>query len=313
MSRPNELIELAGALGAVVRGQDTAIELLLIAMLSEGHVLVEDVPGVGKTTLARTLARALGLEFSRVQFTPDLLPADISGSSVLDPRDGTFHFSKGPIFTQLLLADEINRASPRTQSALLEAMSERQVTIDGTTRQLPRPFFVVATQNPVDLEGTYPLPEAQLDRFLLRLSLGYPSIEQELEMLEDRQRVDPIDKVTSTLSADALFAMQNKVREIAVTKPVAQYILRVIRATREGVPELELGVSPRGSLSMYRAAQARAFLQGRDFVNPDDVFALAMPVLAHRLVLGDEARFASAGAEPILRRVLESVEPPLQP
>lgn len=313
MSRPNELIELAAALGTVVRGQDAAIELLLIAMLSEGHVLVEDVPGVGKTTLARTLARALGLEFSRVQFTPDLLPADISGSSVLDPRDGTFHFSKGPIFTQLLLADEINRASPRTQSALLEAMSERQVTIDGTTRELPRPFFVVATQNPIDHQGTYPLPEAQLDRFLLRLSLGYPSIEQELEMLEDRQRVDPIDKVTSTLSADVLFAMQNKVREVAVTKPVAQYILRVIRATREGVPELELGVSPRGSLSMYRAAQARAFLQGRDFVNPDDVFALALPVLAHRLVLGDEARFSSAGAEPILRRVLESVEPPLQP
>jgi MoxR-like ATPase len=304
------LAALRGQLGRVIQGKPEAIELLLVGLLSGGHVLVEDVPGVGKTTLAKALARAFDVLFSRVQFTPDLLPADISGARVLDPRQGTFSFHAGPVFTNVLLADEINRASPRTQSALLEAMSEAQVTVDGETHPLPRPFFVIATQNPHEFAGTYPLPEAQLDRFLLRMGLGYPSAEAELAMLYARQREDPLGEVAPVASTDALLAMQAAVREVEVKPAVGRYLLSVVAATR-GHPDVNLGASPRGTLALFRAAQARAFLEGRGFVAPGDIQALAVPVLAHRVQLTAEARYAGRGTDALVLELLRGVRVPL--
>lgn len=297
------------ALGRVIRGKPEAIELLLVGILSEGHVLVEDVPGVGKTTLGKALAKALAMEFTRVQFTPDLLPADILGSNVLDPRDGSFTFHPGPVFTQVLLADEINRASPRTQSALLEAMSEKQVTLDGNTRALPSPFFVIATQNPVEYQGTYPLPEAQLDRFRIRVAMGYPDEAEELEVLFDRRTADPLDSVPAVADAGAVLALQAAVRETQVSEDVGRYLLRVVRATRDHL-DLEQGVSPRGALALFRAAQARALLQGRSYVSPDDVQQLAVPVLAHRLRLGHQARYGGKSQRQIVEDVVGGVEVP---
>jgi MoxR-like ATPase len=303
------LTTLRAALSAVIRGKPEAIDLMLVGLLSEGHVLVEDVPGVGKTTLGKALAKALAMEFHRVQFTPDLLPGDILGSSVLDPRDGSFDFRPGPVFTQILLADEINRASPRTQSALLEAMSERQVTLDGTTRPLPGPFFVIATQNPVEFQGTYPLPEAQLDRFRVRVSMGYPDERQELEVLFDRRTRDPLDAVPQVADAAEVSALQAAAREIAVSEDVGLYLLRVVRATRDH-RDLEQGVSPRGALALFRAAQARALLEGRAYVSPQDVQALAVPVLAHRLRLSHQARYGGQSPRQLVEAVLAGVEVP---
>ncbi len=296
-------------LGRVIYGKPDELARVLVGLLAEGHLLFEDVPGVGKTTLARALARSLELDFKRVQFTPDLMPADILGSSVLRPAEGSFTFVPGPIFTHVLLADEVNRASPRTQSALLEAMSERQVTLDGTTRLLERPFFVLATQNPVEAQGTYPLPEAQLDRFFMRLRLGYPAADQELAMLYGQSERHPLESLMPVATADELRAMQADVRRVRVERRVASYVVQLVRATRAH-PELALGASPRGSLALFHAAQAHAFLDARDFARPDDVQGLVEPVLAHRLELRSQARYAGRTPTQILDEIVARVPVP---
>ncbi len=303
------LDSLRKAVRSVLSGKNDVVELLLVGLMGAGHVLVEDVPGVGKTTLAKAVARAIDASFTRVQFTPDLLPTDITGTQVLNPKDGTLSFSEGPVFTNVLLADEINRASPRTQSALLEAMNEAQVTVDGVTRPLPSPFFVIATQNPTDYQGTYPLPEAQLDRFLLRLGVGYPSPEAELSMLFARRTVDPLEGVAAACSLAEISRIQTEVRGIDVSTSVAKYLLAVVHATR-GSSAVERGVSPRGALAFFRATQARALLHGRAWVSPEDVQALAGPVLAHRLQLTTEARYSGSSAEEILGSIVRSVPVP---
>jgi MoxR-like ATPase len=300
---------LQAAMRGVLSGKDDVIDLLLVGLLGAGHVLVEDVPGVGKTTLAKALARALDVTFTRVQFTPDLLPTDILGSQILNPRDGTLSFHAGPIFTHVLLADEINRASPRTQSALLEAMNEAQATIDGVTRPLPVPFFVVATQNPADYQGTYPRPEAQLDRFLLRIGVGYPGADAELAMLFARQTVDPLAKVEPVCDKAAIVTLQASVREVEVREPVAKYLLAIVAASRRA-PAIERGISPRGALAFFRAAQARAFLHDRAYVSPEDVHALARPVLAHRIQLTTEARYGGVSPEDVIAEVTRAVRVP---
>jgi MoxR-like ATPase len=305
-----ELIaQIRAAVGNVIVGKPEAVELLLTAVLAAGHVLVEDVPGVGKTTLAKAIARVFRVGFSRVQFTPDLLPSDIIGSPVLDPRAGSFSFHKGPIFTHVLLADEINRASPRTQSALLEAMSEGQVTVDGTTYRLEPPFVVFATQNPHEFSGTYPLPEAQLDRFLVRVGLGYPSASAELDMLYARQSRDPLDQLEPVATRQDLVAMQAAVRQVEVRPAVGRYLLALVTATRDHA-EIVLGASPRATLALFRAAQARAYLEGRAYVTPDDVQVLAAPVLGHRIALTAEARHGGRGAARVLEGVVQSLRVP---
>jgi MoxR-like ATPase len=310
LERHAELLQqIRAAVGKVIVGKPEAVELLITAALAGGHVLVEDVPGVGKTTLAKAIARVFRVELSRVQFTPDLLPADIIGSPVLDPRTGSFSFHRGPIFTQVLLADEINRASPRTQSALLEAMSESQVTVDGATYRLEPPFIVFATQNPHEFSGTYPLPEAQLDRFLLRVAIGYPSLAAELDMLYARQSDDPLDRLEPVATREDLVAMQAAVRQVEVRPAVGRYLLSLVTATR-GHADVVLGASPRGTLALFRAAQARAYAQGRGYVTPEDVQALAMPVLGHRIALTPEARHGGRGTARVLEAVIQSLRVP---
>lgn len=306
---PELVSELKRVLSQVIRGKPEAIDLLLVGVFSGGHVLVEDVPGVGKTTLAKAFARALELEFARVQFTPDLLPSDILGTHTLNPREGTLAFQRGPVFTNVLLADEINRASPRTQSALLEAMSEVQVTVDGATMSLPDPFIVLATQNPVDFQGTYPLPEAQLDRFVLRLAVGYPSEEDELGMLFDRQERDPLAAVKPVAGREAFLAMISKARQVHVEPRVARYIRALVQRTRDH-DDIALGVSPRGTLVLFRACQARAMIQGRSFVTPDDAQALASPVLGHRILPTERAKYGGRSAATILNEIVSGVPVP---
>ena len=298
--------ELKAQLGGVILGKDEALDHVLVALLSANHLLLEDVPGVGKTTLAKALARSFDGHFRRVQFTPDLLPTDILGSAVYNPRDGSFSFQEGPVFTHVLLADEINRASPRTQSALLEAMSEGQVSSDGATRPLPSPFLVVATQNPVEYHGTYPLPEAQLDRFGLRLSLGYPGAEEEVDVVFSQAERHPVDTLEPVLSAGDVLALQALVRKVRVERRLGRYVVALAEATRRH-PSIQLGCSPRGTLMLVHAAQARAFVSGRDFVTPEDVKAEAVPVLAHRLGLETKARYAGVSKEEIVRDLLASV------
>jgi MoxR-like ATPase len=308
-ARPAWLPRLEDALGSVIRGKPEVIELLLIGLLAAGHVLIEDVPGVGKTTLAKALARGVDLAFSRIQFTPDLLPTDILGTHVLHPREGTITFQEGPVFTNVLLADEINRASPRTQAALLEAMNEGQATIDGKTMRLPEPFLVLATQNPIDFQGTYPLPEAQLDRFVLRLRVGYPSAEDEVSILFDRKTSDPVDAVPRILSRPELLAAQAAVREVDVKRSVAAYMGAIVAKTRDH-EDIALGASPRATLWLFRASQARAMLHGRAYVVPDDVQALAPSVLAHRLVLTERARYGGKSATSLIADVVRAIAVP---
>ncbi|MGE0455166.1 MAG: AAA family ATPase [Vicinamibacteria bacterium] len=293
-------------LGRVILGNPDAIENVAIALLSGSHLLMEDVPGVGKTTLAKALARSISGEFKRVQFTPDLLPTDILGSSIYNPRDGSFSFKPGPIFANILLADEINRASPRTQSSLLEAMSERQASIEGRTYPLPAPFMVIATQNPIEFHGTYPLPEAQLDRFGLRLSLGYPPQEQELEVLYSQFHHHPLDDLEPVLDAAAVLELQAHVRAVRVERDVGRYLVALADATRRH-PALRTGCSPRATLAHFRLAQARAFARGRDYVIPEDAKAVAVPALAHRLGLDTRARYSGVQKEQVVREILDRV------
>lgn len=301
---------LITSLETVVRGKTHPLELLVATIFAGGHVLMEDVPGVGKTTLSKALARAISGDFRRVQFTPDLLPTDILGSSIYNPKDGAFEFRQGPVFANVLLADEINRASPRTQSSLLEAMSEGQATVEGVTYPLPRPFLVLATQNPVEFHGTYPLPEAQLDRFFTRLSMGYPAPEDEAQILEGQRRQHPLEAMQPCLSLPELLQAQEEVRAVRVEKPVLDYLLAMITATRTDA-RLRLGSSPRGSLAFYRVAQAWAYCRGRDYVIPDDLQQLAEPVLAHRLVLDTKTKYSGTSKEQIVGELLKKVPVPV--
>lgn len=295
----------------VILGKRSTIELLLVAILSDGHVLLEDVPGVGKTMLARSLAISLGGQFKRIQCTPDLLPNDITGVSVFNQKIGEFEFHPGPVFVNILLVDEINRATPRTQSALLEAMQERQVTVDGVSHPLPAPFLVMATQNPIEYEGTFPLPEAQLDRFLLRLSMGYPAQDEEKMLLEKLRRKHPIDLITPVTSPETVANLQQLIWEIHVDETLQSYIVQIVNATREN-PELALGASPRASLSLFRASQALAAIRGRDFVIPEDVQTLLVPVLAHRLILTPDAELRGRTPSRIIEDILAKIPLPLE-
>jgi MoxR-like ATPase len=301
--------EIKAGLGKVINGKDEAIGLLLTTVFAGGHALLEDVPGVGKTTLAKALALSIGGRFNRIQFTPDLLPSDILGCSIYNPREGLFDFRKGPVFANILLADEINRASPRTQSALLEAMNESQVSIESTTYQLAKPFIVIATENPIEYYGTYPLPEAQLDRFAMQLSLGYPGVEDETAMLVARKSVDPLSAIEPLMSCEQLVAAQEDVKKLDIEKSVAAYMVAIVRATRED-PRIKLGASPRALLSLSRCAQAKAWLEGRDYVSPDDVKLLAPSVLAHRLALDNKVKHSGVKPQELVEELVGGVRPP---
>ena len=294
----------------VIIGKHDEVELAFIALLCQGHVLIEDVPGVGKTVLAKAFARSIGCTFRRIQFTPDLLPSDVTGVSIFNQKQGEFEYRPGPIVAQVVLADEINRATPKTQSALLECMEERQITVDGSTYSLPQPFIVLATQNPIEYEGTFPLPEAQLDRFLLRINLGYPAKRDEMAILERQQVQHPIDQISEIIGADELVSLQQTIRQSVYVDPlISDYIVSLVGETRTH-PDVYLGASPRGSLALYRTSQARAALYGRDYVLPDDVKALAAPTLGHRLIVNPGARIKHTETAMIVREILESVPVP---
>ena len=300
---------LVDNLERVIRGKREALELVLCSVAAGGHVLLEDVPGTGKTTLAKALALSIGGSFKRVQFTPDLLPTDIVGASIFNPQEGTFRFREGPLFANVLIADEINRASPRTQSALLEALSEGQVTVDGQSHVLAPPFLCIATQNPVEFHGTYPLPEASLDRFAVQLSLGYLPEDEERTLLMTRSGPPPLEGMAPVCTVDEVTELQRRVQEVKLEESVADYLLRIVQATR-GHPSIRLGVSTRGALLFGRMARARALMQGRDYVLPEDLKVLAVPVLAHRLVLDTRARYAGADKRALTRDLVGTVPVP---
>ncbi len=293
----------------VIVGKRDAIELVVVALLADGHILIEDVPGVGKTTLAKAISRSVGLSFKRVQFTPDLLPSDVTGVTIFNQKTREFEFREGPVMAQIVLADEVNRATPKTQSALLEAMEERQITVDGTTYTLPEPFLVLATQNPIEYEGTFPLPEAQLDRFLMRVNLGYPERVDELQVLAAQQRERPIDDIQQVVTLEEVFAAQEAVKDVYVDPLVSNYIVDISRATREH-NDVYLGASPRGSLGLFRAGQAMAAVGGRDYVVPDDVKRLAESVLSHRVIVSPAARIRSVDTRSIVAGILDFVPVP---
>jgi len=302
----NELIE---NVGKVIVGKSDVVELVLVALFSNGHVLVEDVPGVGKTMLVRSIATSTGCDYRRMQFTPDLLPSDVTGASVFNQKTGNFEFRPGPIMAQIVLADEINRATPKTQSALLEAMGEQQVTVEGTTRPLPSPFMVLATQNPIEYEGTFPLPEAQLDRFFMRISLGYPNSEQEVAIMDDREHIDPINQLAAVCTPDDIVKLQKEADDIYIDALVKKYIVDLADATRQH-PEAALGVSPRASINMMKGGKAFAMLQERDYVVPDDIKMLATPMLAHRVLLTPSARMREVTQETVIADALRQVPVP---
>ena len=295
----------------VIVGKNTVIDLALVAMLCEGHVLLEDVPGTGKTTLAKALAASLGCTFRRIQFTPDLLPSDVTGIYYFNQKSQEFEFRPGPLMSQVVLADEVNRAMPRTQSAMLEAMQERQVTVDIETKPLPRPFLVLATQNPIELEGTFPLPEAQVDRFLLRLSIGYPEEGEENEILLRFEREDPLDKLEAVVDPETITEMQRRVRTVRVEESVREYVVKVARATREH-DEVDLGASPRGTMALYHTSQAWAALRGREFVLPDDVKFLAPHVLTHRIHISPQTRLRGRRPEEVVAEIVNTVPVPVE-
>ncbi|MDY6846315.1 MAG: MoxR family ATPase [Chloroflexota bacterium] len=297
-------------LNTVIIGKERSIALTVIAFLSRGHILIEDVPGVGKTMLARSLAKSLGCSFKRIQFTPDMLPSDVTGVSIYNQNTREFEYRPGPLMVQIVLADEINRATPKTQSALLEAMEEHQITVDGTTYKLPEPFMVMATQNPIEYEGTFPLPEAQLDRFLMRIDLGYTSLSNEIKILEQQRLVHPIVELDSVLGVEEILTAQEAIKQVYVSDPVKKYIVEIVRKTRIH-PEVFLGASPRGSLGLFRAGQARAALDGRDYVLPDDIKYLAPYVLPHRVVVGPAARLTDISSDKIVREILETAAVPV--
>ena len=298
----------------VIKGKSETVKLALVALLAKGHLLIEDVPGIGKTTLANALARALDLSFQRIQFTSDLLPSDVIGLSIYNQRDARFEWNAGPIFSNIVLADEINRATPKTQSALLEAMAEEQITVEGVSRPLPLPFMVVATQNPTEHHGTYPLPESQLDRFMLRLHIGYPSLNDEREILRDRKRENPLRRVEAVMSEADIIELQRRVSEVRVDEVLVDYLLNIVAQTRAN-DALELGISPRGTLSLFRAAQAVALIENRDFCIADDIKRLILPVFAHRIIVNSRqtasGKRRSYEAEQILRDILQRTNVPL--
>jgi len=293
----------------VILGKHDAVELTVICLLCQGHLLIEDVPGVGKTMLAKALAKSIGCTFKRIQFTPDLLPSDVTGVSVFNEKTREFEFRPGPILAQIVLTDEINRATPKTQSALLEAMEEHQVTVDGITYHTPQPFLVIATQNPIEYEGTFPLPEAQLDRFLMRVSLGHPAPQDEIAIMEAQQYRHPIEEIEQVISAEELLQAQEEIKAVYVDSLVKEYIVELVNATRKH-PDVYLGASPRGSLALFKTAQARATLDGRDYVTPDDIKALAQVTLAHRLIISPAARIKNVDARYIVDELLHSVPVP---
>ena len=298
----------------VIKGKSETVKLALVALLAKGHLLIEDVPGIGKTTLANALAKALDLSFQRIQFTSDLLPSDVIGLSIYNQRDGRFEWNAGPIFSNIVLADEINRATPKTQSALLEAMAEEQITVEGVSRPLPLPFMVVATQNPTEHHGTYPLPESQLDRFMLRLHIGYPNLTDEREILRDRKRENPLRRVEAVMSEADILELQRRVSEVRVDEVLVDYLLQIVAQTRAN-DALELGISPRGTLSLFRAAQAVALIENRDFCIADDIKRLILPVFAHRIIVNSRqtasGKRRSYEAEQILRDILQKTNVPI--
>jgi MoxR-like ATPase len=305
-----QLVEtVADNVGNVVVGKRREVELVLVALLCKGHVLIEDVPGVGKTVLAKAIAKSIGSSFKRIQFTPDLLPSDVTGVNVFNQQRGSFEFRPGPIVAQMVLADEINRATPKTQSALLEAMEEAQITIDGVTHPLPHPFIVLATENPIDYEGTFPLPEAQLDRFLIRLSMGYPGRAGELEMLDRQHNHHPLEDLHQVISVDQLVEAQEATKAVHVSMPVREYIVGIVDASRQH-DDVFLGASPRGSLALFNTSRAWAAIRGRDFVSPDDVKLLAEPTLAHRIIVNPSARMRGVDSRRVVRDLLSSLPVP---
>jgi MoxR-like ATPase len=305
--------DLQAAIEGVIRGKSETVKFALIALLARGHLLIEDVPGIGKTTLANAIAKALDISFQRIQFTSDLLPSDVIGLSVYNQKGGEFEWKAGPIFSNIVLADEINRATPKTQSALLEAMAEEQVTVEGVSRRLPLPFIVIATQNPAEHHGTYPLPESQLDRFMLRLQIGYPSVEDEKTILRDRETLDPLDRLSSVMSQADVLQIQHMVTTVRFDDALVDYLLQIVDATRKS-ESLELGISPRGTLSLFRSSQALAFIEGRDYCIADDVKRLVIPVFAHRVIVNSRSaglRSHTREAEQVLKDILEKTAVPI--